>query len=137
MTNNHSDSSQFLRKAFRGNAIFSALSGIVFVVANGLVAAILNAYEQLGEIQLVGASLLAFSALLFFLASRESISSALTLGVIGADLAWVVGSWLAVGAGMTSGGGMWAVLTVADVVLLFAILQWLGLRKMTAASATA
>jgi uncharacterized membrane protein (UPF0136 family) len=131
------DNSQFLRKAFRANAIFSAISGIVFVVANGLVAAILNAYEAIGLIQIVGANLLAFSVALFFLASREEIARPLTLAVIAADGVWVLGSWLAVAAGLTSGGGMWAVLTVADIVLLFAILQWLGLRKMMAVSAAA
>lgn len=132
-----SDSSQFLRKAFRANAIFSAITGVLFVAANGLVSAILNAYGAMGAIQIVGANLLAFSVALFFLARHEEISRPLTLAVIAADGVWVVGSWLAVAAGLTSGGGMWAVLTVADIVLLFAILQWFGLRKMTAGTASA
>lgn len=136
MTNN-TNASAFLRKALRGNAVFSGISGATFLIASGLVAVMLDAYDHIGKIHLVGANLLAFSAFLFYLASRDSIAKPIVLAVIAADALWVGGSWLAITAGATSGGGTWAVATVADIVALFAILQWLGLRKMEAGAGAA
>ena len=85
----------------------------------------------------IGASLLAFSGFLFYLANRDSIAKPIVLAVIAADALWVGGSWLAIAAGLTSGGGTWAVAGVADIVALFAILQWLGLRKAEAGTSAA
>jgi len=129
---NKPDNASFLRKALRANAIFSGISGATFLIASGLVAVMLDAYDHIGRIHLVGASLVAFSGFLFYLASRDSIAEPVVIAVIAADALWVGGSWLAITAGMTSGGGTWAVAIVADIVTLFAILQWLGLRKANA-----
>ena len=137
MSANDPSNSNFLRNAFRANGAFSGLSGLVMLVADGMVAVVLDAYDALGAIRFVGLNLVVFSAFLFWLASRERIATALTWAVIGADLVWVLGSWLAIGAGMTSGGGTWAVAIVADIVLVFAILQWFGLWKMERAAAAA
>ena len=133
----HTNASSFLRKALRWNAIFSGISGATFLIASGLVAVMLDAYDHIGKIHLVGANLLAFSGFLFYLASRASIAEPIVIAVIAADALWVGGSWLAIAAGMTSGGGTWAVAVVADIVALFAILQWLGLRKAKAETSAA
>ena len=101
MTNN-TNASTFLRKALRGNAVFSGISGATFLIASGLVAVMLDAYDHIGKIHLVGANLLAFSAFLFYLASRGSIAKPIVLAVIAADALWVGGSWLAITAGATS-----------------------------------
>ena len=56
MTNN-TNASTFLRKALRGNAVFSGISGATFLIASGLVAVMLDAYDHIGKIHLVGANL--------------------------------------------------------------------------------
>ena len=128
------ESTSLLRSAFRANAAFSALSAVVMIFADGMVAAVLDAYHALGAIHFVGLNLAVFAAFLVWLASRDEISPALARAVIAADLLWVLGSWVAIGAGMTSGQGTWAVAIVADIVALLAIVQFLGLRRGLAAT---
>lgn len=129
------DPSRLLRRALRGNAVFSLLSGGFMLVADGLVAAILGAYTALGPIHFVGINLVLFSGLLFWLGSRDVIPENAALAVVGADLAWVLGSWVAMAGGWVSGQGWWAVGAVADVVLIFAVVQYLGVRRLRAAPA--
>jgi hypothetical protein len=126
------DSTHWLRTAFKANGAFSALSAAVLLLGDGLVAALLGAYDALGLIHFAGLNLAIFSAFLFWLATRESIAPALAKAVIAADLIWVAGSWVAIASGMTSGQGTWAVGIVADIVALFAVVQYLGLRRVEA-----
>jgi uncharacterized membrane protein (UPF0136 family) len=133
---NSPDPSNFLRKALRGNGIFSLVTGVVMFAADGLVAALLGAYDHLDIIHFVGANLLVFAALLFFVASREAIPSNLVVAIIIADALWVLLSAIALATGMASGQGFWAVGLVSDVVLLFAILQGVGLRRSQRALAS-
>lgn len=128
---------RLLRIALRANAAFSLLFGGFMLVADGLVAAILGAYTALGAIHFVGANLVAFAAMLLWLASREQISPTLALAVVAADGLWVAGSWIAMAAGLVTGQGWWAVGFVADVVLLLAVVQYLGVRRLQRAVATA
>lgn len=46
------------------------------------------------------------------------------------DIVWVVGSYVLLFAVRFSVGGKWAVAAVAEVVFLFAVIQWLGLRRV-------
>jgi len=124
-----SDSTAFLRKAFLANAAFSALSAAVFLIGDGLVAALLDAFDALGAIHFVGLNLAVFAAFLVWLSRRDAIPSGLAWAVIAADLAWVIASWVAIAAGLTSGQGTWAVAVVADIVTLFAVLQFVGVRR--------
>ena len=52
------------------------------------------------------------------------------------NIAWVVASLAVIAAGWLSAAGNWAVGLVADVVLIFAILQAVGLRRMGSEVAT-
>ncbi len=124
------DPSQLLRTAFKANAYFSAISASVLLIGDGLVAALLGAYDALGPIHFVGLNLAVFAGFLFWLARRDSIAPPIALAVIVADLLWVAASWVAIGGGLTTGQGSWAVGFVADIVLLFAIVQYVGLRRL-------
>jgi hypothetical protein len=128
---------RLLRIALRANAAFSLLSGGFMLVADGLVAAILGAYTALSAIHFVGANLVVFAAMLLWLASREQISPTLALAVVAADGLWVIGSWIAMAAGMVTGQAWWAVGVVANVILLFAVVQYLGVRRLQQADPTA
>lgn len=46
------------------------------------------------------------------------------------DTVWVVGSYVLWFAVRFSIGGKWAVAVVAELVFLFALVQWLGLRTV-------
>jgi hypothetical protein len=131
-----SDPASFLRKSLRGNAIFSILSGLTFVAASGTVAQIVGAVTPI-EVVVVGAQLLLFAGALLFLASRPEVSARLAIGVIVADLLWVIGTIGVVYAELLTSSGAVLVIVIADIVLLMAILQSIGVRKMTQAKGAA
>jgi len=126
------DPTKKLRSALRANALFSAFAALVLLVGDGLVAALLQAYDALGRIHLFGAGLAIFAVFLFWLARRDRIDPNLARAVIGLDLLWVAGSVLAIAVGLTSGQGAGLVGTAAAIVFIVAIAQLQGLRRATA-----
>ena len=127
-----SDPTKRLRSALRANAYFSAFAALLLLAGDGLVAALLQAYDALGLIHLVGFGLAIFAGFVFWLARRERIDPNLTRAVIGLDLLWVAGSVLAIAVGLTSGQGSGLVGLGAAVVFVVAIAQLQGLRRATA-----
>ena len=125
------DSTRLLRYSLRANAAFSTLSGILFAAKGARIATFLGGVTA-ADVTSVGVSLLAFAAGLLWLSRQAPIPEGLVRAVIAADLAWVVGTGAAVAAGVFSGPGNTAALLVADVVLVFAVLQGLGLRRVHA-----
>ena len=126
------DSSHFLRASLRGNAMFSTISGLTFAVANSPIAKFLGDLPPM-LVASTGIQLLLFAAALVWLASREQISKPLAIAVIAADLLWVVGTVVVVYTDALTRGGAIAAVIVADVVLLLAVLQLIGVRRMDAA----
>ena len=124
-----SSNDRLLRLALRGNAAFSATSGLISLVAAAPLAAGLGVPDPM-VLTSLGAQLLVFAAFLVWLSTRERIHPGVTMGVIVADAAWVVGTVPLLAAGILTTLGVWTALGVADVVALFAVLQWIGLRRM-------
>jgi hypothetical protein len=123
----------FLRRSLRANAAFSTLSGLTFVVAAAAIGEFLGAVPAL-LVAGVGGQLLLFAAALIWLASRAEISVPIATAVIAADLLWVVGTVGVVCADVFSQGGAALAIVLADVVLLLAILQSIGVHRMSVAS---
>lgn len=124
-----SDPSWLLRISLRANAGFSTLSGLVFATAGAPVAAFLGGVGS-AEVVGVGVQLLVFAAFLAWLSLRPSIPVAVVFAVIAADLAWVVGTVGVVFADLFSREGTLAAIAIANVVLVFAVAQWLGVRRL-------
>jgi len=122
--------SNLLRLSLRGNAVFSSLSGLSFMLGSERVAAILGDVPP-ALVCGVGFQLMVFAAALVWLASRSEISVPLAIGVIAADLMWVVGTAVVVYADVFVRSGEILALILADVVLILAILQSIGVRRMT------
>jgi hypothetical protein len=120
---------RLLRTSLRANAAFSAVCGVGMLAAAGPSSVFLGVPEP-RLVSLVGASLLGFSGLLLFLASRPRVHLPSALGIVGLDLAWVIGSAWVLLASVLTVAGNWTVALVADVVLLFALLQYLGVRRL-------
>ena len=126
-----------LRTTLRLNALFSLISGVCMFVADGLFAALLGTLDAVPTVSALGLVVFAFGAFVFWLSRQEVIAEGLAKLVIGADLGWVLASWLALaGTAWFSTQGMWTVAIVADIVLAFAIFQWLGLRRIGSAQAS-
>ena len=136
MTHLPTDPARWLRLSLRANATFSAVPGSGMLFAASAIAGLLG-IEQTLLVRITGVNLLGFAALLVWLASREVIKPSLAIAVVVADLLWVAGSAGLLPAGVFSTTGNWLVAGVADVVLLFAILQYVGIRRMRAVAQVA
>ena len=128
------DEATLLRCALLANAAFSGLSGLLIVTFDHGVVGLLTTVEH--RLWPLGIMLLGFSALLVWLATRNSVNSMWINLVIAADLAWVLGTaaLLAEWSEFLSSTGLWIIAFVGLVVLLLAELQWFGLRKLKRAA---
>jgi len=123
------DRQRLLRRSLRGNGAFSTLSGLVFLLGAGPVADAIG----LGDARILavtGANLLGFAALLFYVASRETLHLPTAMAIVWLDLAWVGGTVPVVMLDVLNRTGALAAVAVADVVLVFALLQYLGVRRI-------
>ncbi len=122
----------FLRKTLMANAVFTTLCGLGMIFASGALSAVIGAVGGT-ELIVVGVVLLLYAADLARTALGREIPRGRVYYFIVMDMLWVIGSavvlWgLAVPFTPT---GRWIVLLVADVVGLFGVLQYLGLRRLS------
>jgi len=127
---------RLLRYSLRGNAAFSTLSGLASLAFAGPLTSALGMEPPLA-LQVLGAQLLGFAVLLVWLASRPLIRPAFAWAVIAADLLWVAGTLPVVMSGQLTSAGNWTALMIADLVALFALLQYLGVRRVRIPQAAA
>lgn len=120
---------RLLRSSLRGNAAFSTLCGLTSLLAATALAPALGVPEPM-MLTSLGVQLLVFATLLVWLASRPAIRPALALAVVAADVLWVVGTVPLLVAGVLTPLGSWTAFAIANVVALFAALQYLGVRRM-------
>jgi hypothetical protein len=111
------------------NAVFSGLSGLVFVFAAGPIARNIGLDEQ-SSLVIVGGLLLVFALGLAHNARRTVVNLVETRVAIAMDGLWVVGSAVLLFASLLNTTGIWAAAILADFVLAFAICQFIGLRRV-------
>lgn len=120
-----------IRSILYANAIFSGVSGLLFIIASQPIARFLGINMPLA-ILMLGVGLVGYAALLYLNASRPEISRSFVLFAVVADSVWVLLSiillltnWLPLTA-----SGRWAIGIVAAMVDVFATLQFFEWRKM-------
>jgi hypothetical protein len=123
------DRTCMLRKALLGNALFSTISGLIILFANKWVLGLLGFANSISLV-ILGAALIGYAAMLVINARKQKIKTSDAWMAVLMDLAWVVGSYVLVFSLPFRATGKWIIAGVAEVVLLFAILQFLGLRRM-------
>lgn len=133
------DRRPLLNRAVRANCIFSGVSGLTFIVfAPALAQTIgIDGVKVLGGltgvpfIYFIGLGLLGFAGLLFWLSRAERIGTVMAVDIIALDLAWVALSWWVILGRVwpLTTTGMVIVGLLADIVLIFAIVQGVGLRR--------
>lgn len=122
-------SSRSLRRALLGNALFSAISGSLILIAQPLVLSWLGLTGA--DIRPIGAFLLLFAAYLAWMSRQRRLPRVLVAGVIAGDWTWVLGSvaLVVLKPALFSTMGLLLILDVAAVVLAFALWQSRGLKK--------
>ncbi|MBI1880412.1 MAG: hypothetical protein HYR94_19715 [Chloroflexi bacterium] len=122
--------STLLRRTLQTNGVFSGLSGIVLIAGATQLTSLLGLDTHLILI-VVGVVCILYAASLFFNTTQKFVDPAFAWFAIIVDSTWVLGSLIILFTGwpaLTS-TGWWAVAIVADIVAVFAILQFVGLRR--------
>ena len=119
----------FLRKALLGNALFSTLSGLTILFAQGWVLRILGLSSSV-NLLILGVGLIVFAVTLVINARKQQVKKSDAWIAVLMDLAWVVGSYVLIFLVPFSTKGKWVVGIVAELVLLFAVLQFVGIRRI-------
>ena len=118
-----------LKKALTGNAVFSVVSGVSILFANRWLVKFLGLPEKV-SLAILGVSLIGYAALLWLNAHRPKIKMTDAWVAVIMDVIWVVSSYTLILAVPFSLGGKWVVALVAELVLAFAVVQWLGIRRI-------
>lgn len=121
--------SVFLRRAIQADAVFSGVSALLLVSAAGMLAPFLNLPEAL--LREAGLFLIAYTALVGWLGTRQSMPKALVVIVIAGNAAWTLASIALLFSGAVTPNllGETFVAVQAIVTGAFAELQYIGLRK--------
>ena len=121
--------SVFLRRAIQADAIFSGVSAVLLTFGAGDIAPLLNLPEAL--LRESGLFLIAYTALVGWLGTRQTMPKALVAIVIAGNAAWALASiaLLFSDAVMPNLLGEAAVAMQAIVVGVLAELQYVGLRR--------
>jgi hypothetical protein len=122
---------RLLRRALQTNAVFSGIGGAGMLLAAGPVARLLGV-EVSWPIVLLGADLLLFAAWVGYEAMQTMLRRRRARVILALDIAWVIASALTITLdpfGLST-EGKWAVAAVADVVAVFALVEYLGLRRL-------
>jgi hypothetical protein len=121
--------SQLLRRALLADAIFSGISALGLSFGAGAFASLLNLPEVL--LQETGLFLIAYTALVGWLGTRQSVPKALVMTVIAGNAAWTVASIALLFSGAVTPNLLGEIVVVAQAIAtgVFAELQYVGLRR--------
>ncbi|HEX6385803.1 MAG TPA: hypothetical protein VF177_14130 [Anaerolineae bacterium] len=125
------DRSNLLRQSLRGNGLFSALSGLVFLFGARPLADFMG-LPWPAVLVTIGLVTILYAGLLFWMTAQPAINRSFARTTIVLDASWVIASIAILLAGWPplSVAGKWTVALLAEVVALFAILQSVGLRRL-------
>ncbi|MBM3516847.1 MAG: hypothetical protein FJX56_02960 [Alphaproteobacteria bacterium] len=130
------DRTRFLRRALRGNALFSGISGLAAAAFAGLLAEFMGIGWPVIFVVL-GIGLIAFAGYLWWRTSRPTIDLGEAWTIVALDTAWVAGSAVLLLAAPTllSPAGEWVVALTAVAVADIALIEYLGIRGARRAAA--
>jgi len=126
-------SSPFLRRALIADTVFSGLGAIGMTLDAGTLAPLFNLPE--GLLRETGLILIAYTALVGWLASRLSLPRPLVMVVIAINAVWTVASIALLFSGAVSPNLLGELAIVAQAVAtgVLAELQYIGLRRSAGA----
>jgi hypothetical protein len=121
--------SSFLSRALLADAIFSGVSAIGLALGAGALASLLNLPETL--LRESGLFLIAYTILVGWLGTRQSVPKALVMIVVAGNAAWTLASIALLFSGAVSPNLLGEIVVVAQAIAtgVFAELQYIGLRR--------
>jgi len=127
--NANTDRTSFLRRSLQLDGIASGLCGVLLVVAASPISAVIGLAEP-GIARVVGALLMVYAAALLWNGERATVSRAEAVAAVVLNAGWVIGSAVVILAGPLTLIGNLAVAALAAAVLLFAVLEVVGLTRL-------
>ena len=127
--NANTDRTSFLRRSLQLDGIASGLCGLLLVVAASPISAVIGLAEP-GIARVVGALLVVYAAALLWNGERATVSRAEAVAAVVLNAGWVIGSAVVILAGSLTLIGNLAVAALAAAVLLFAVLEVVGLTRL-------
>ena len=126
-----SDSSLFLRRAIQYDAGMVVIMGLAFLLASAPIATFFG-ISQTAVLVLGVLALLYDGGRFIWSMQGEVVDRRLALLSLELNIAWVVGSIIVLAFNLLplSNHVWWTLAVLADVVAVFAVLQWVGLRRM-------
>ena len=118
------------RRILQGNAIFSGISGAIFLVGASPLSAFLGWPTPI-VLLIVGAVILLYAGLLFLTILRQRMNRQLVVSVAILDSSWVAGSLFLLFAPFVplTGAGKWAIALITFIVADFAIVEFYAARQ--------
>jgi hypothetical protein len=123
------DRTTFLRRSLQLDGIASGLCGVLLLAAAEPISALMGLAGP-GIARAVGGGLVIYAAALLYNAARATVSRVEAVAAVVLNAAWVLGSALVVLAGPLTLVGNLAVAAVAAAVLLFTMLEIVGLTRL-------
>ncbi|GIQ75301.1 hypothetical protein [Bradyrhizobium sp. RD5-C2] len=122
-------SSQLLRRALLADAVFSGVSAIAMVLDSAALASLLGRPEAL--LRETGLFLIAYTALVGWLAARTSLPKGPVILVVAGNAAWTLASIALLLSGAVSPNLLGTIVILAQAIAtgVFAELQYVGLRR--------
>ena len=127
--------SLFLRRAIQADAIFSGASAVLLTLGAGELALLLNLPEAL--LSETGLFLIAYTALVGWLGTRQAMPKALVVIVIAGNAAWTVASIALLFSGTVTPNLLGEAFVVVQAIVVGALgeLQYVGWRRSSDALA--
>jgi len=124
------ENGRFLANVLKANAVFSTVSGLIFIFFASSVAHFIGLENPVFLIG-IGVTILFFSVYVYKVATMDTLNTKLVWVIIELDILWVVGSVILLLTNIVSLTtlGQWAIGLTAEIVAVFAILEYVGLRK--------
>ena len=121
--------SQLLRRALLADAVFSGISAVVMTLDAPALAPLFNLPEAL--LRETGLFLIAYTALVGWLATRPALPKAIVMVVVAGNAAWTLASIALLFSGAISPNLLGEIVVVAQAIAtgVFAELQYVGLRR--------
>jgi bacteriorhodopsin len=122
--------SSFLYRVLKFDGLFAVLSGIVLILGASAIASLFDLENQIAFV-VVGVLVLGYGASLLLLTKQGSDNRKIALAAITLNMSWVVLSYLGLLLGWfpVNAAGKWTIALVAEAVLVFAVLEFIGLRR--------
>ena len=121
----------FLKTVLYENSAFSLINGLIMLALPGTVAEYMGVESKMA-FSVLGILLLVWAVDVFWVARRNPLNLMYARLVIGGDILWVIGSAVVLLLNLFdfSTTGNWVTLIVADIVMIFAIAQYIGVRRL-------